>query len=141
MKTIHNIQPNANCDFTMTGRIPRKNVEHSQHCNSTSAEAKALTQERAKLRRIQVAALKREQKIALRQAMRVESENPVNNVVTHTSEVVETQNINITITGDVNIQVTRTTVKKTRQERDLDRMLDSLAAAPYGWNAPGGTSH
>ena len=51
-----------------------------------------------------------------RQAMRVESENPVNNVVTHTSEVVETQNINITATGDVNIQVTKTTVKETRQE-------------------------
>ena len=65
------------------------------------------------------------------QLQRVKSENPVNNVVTHTSEVVETQNINITATGDVNIQVTKTTVKETRQERDLDRLLDSLAAASY----------
>ena len=131
MKTIHNIQPNANCEFTMTGRIPRKNVEHSQHCNSTSAEAKALAQERAKLRRIQVAALKREQKIALRQAMRVESEKLVNNVDTHTSEVVETQHINITVTSNVNIQVTKTTVQKTGQDTNLNRVLDSLAAAPY----------
>ena len=37
MKTIHNIQPNADCDFTVTGRIPRKNVEHSQHCKSFSS--------------------------------------------------------------------------------------------------------
>ena len=127
IKTIHNIQPNADCDFTVTGRIPRRNVEHSQHCNATSAEAKALAQERAKQRRRQVAALRK----LNRQAMRVESENSVNNVVTHTTEVVETQNINITATGDVNIQVTKTTVKETRQERDLDRLLDSLAAAPY----------
>ena len=50
---------------------------------STVNIVKALAQERAKLRRIQVAALKREQKIALRQAMRVESENLVNKHHSH----------------------------------------------------------
>ena len=131
MKTIHNIQPNANCDFTLTGRIPRKNVKHSQHCNSTSAEATALRKERARLKRIQAATLKREQKIALRQAMRVGPENLVNNFNIPATEVVETQHINITVTSNVNIQVTKTTVQKTRQEANLNRLLDSLAAAPY----------
>ena len=126
-KAIHSIRPNADTDFTVTGRIPRKNVNHSQHCNASSAEAKALAQERAKQKRREAAAVRK----LNRQARRVKPKNPVIAAVTHTTEVVETQNINISTTGDVNIQVTKTTVRERRQNRDLDRVLDRLADAPY----------
>ena len=126
-KAIHSIRPNADTDFTVTGRIPRTHADHSQHCNASSAEAKALSLERAKQRRREVAAVNK----LNRQARRVKSKNPVVAAITHTTEVVETQNINISTTGDVNIQVTKTTVRERRQNRKLDRVLDRLADAPY----------
>ena len=83
-KAIHSIRPNADTDFTVTGRIPRKNVNHSQHCNASSAEAKALAQERAKQRRREATAVRK----LNRQARRVKPKNPVIAAVTHTTEVV-----------------------------------------------------
>ena len=111
----------------MTGRIPRTHADQSQHCNASSSEAKALSLERAKQRRRELAAVNK----LNRQAKRVKSKNPVVAAITHTTEVVETQNINISTTGDVNIQVTKTTVRERWQNRKLDRVLERLANAPY----------
>ena len=126
-KAIHFIRPNANTEFTVTGRIPSTHAEHSQHCNSSSSEAKALSQERSKQRRRERAAVKK----LNRQAKRVKSKNPAVAANIHTTEIIEMQNINISTMGEVNIKVTKTTVRERRQNRKIDNTLDRLANAPY----------
>ena len=126
-KAIHFIRPNANTEFTITGRIPATHAVHSQHCNSSSSEAKALSQERTKQRRRERAAVEK----LKRQAKRVKSKNPAVVANIHTTEIVETQNINISNMGEVNIKVTKRTVRERRQNREIDNTLDRLANAPY----------
>ena len=126
-KAIHFIRPNANTEFTITGRIPSTHAVHSQHCNASSSEAKALSQERSKQRRRERAAVEK----LNRQAKRVKSKNPAVAANIHTTEITETQNINISTMGEVNIKVTKTTVRERRQNRKIENTLDRLANASY----------
>ena len=118
-KAIHLIRPNANTEFTITGRIPASHAIHSQHCNSSSSEAKALSQERTKQRRRERAAAEK----LKRQARRVKSKNPAVVANTHRTEIVETQNINISNIGEVNIKVTKRTVRERKQNKEVDDTL------------------
>ena len=126
-KAIHFIRPNANTEFTITGRIPASHAIHSQHCNSSSSEAKALSQERTKQRRRERAAAEK----LKRQARRVKSKNPAVVVNTNRTEIVETKNINISNIGEVNIKVTKRTVRERKQNREVDDTFDRLVNAPY----------
>ena len=118
-KAIHLIRPNANTEFTITGRIPASHAIHSQHCNSSSSEAKALSQERTKQRRRERAAAEK----LKRQARRVKSKNPAVVANTHRTEIVETKNINISNIGEVNIKVTKRTVRERKQNKEVDDTL------------------
>jgi len=118
-KAIHLIRPNANTEFTITGRISASHAIHSQHCNSSSSEAKALSQERTKQRRRERAAAEK----LKRQARRVKSKNPAVVANTHRTEIVETQNINISNIGEVNIKVTKRTVRERKQNKEVDDTL------------------
>ena len=118
-KAIHLIRPNANTEFTITGRIPATHAVHSQHCNSSSSEAKALSQERTKQRRRERAAAEK----LKRQARRVKSKNPAVVANTHRTEIVETKNINISNIGEVNIKVTKRTVREGKQNKEVDDTL------------------
>ena len=118
-KAIHLIRPNANTEFAISGRIPASHAVHSQHCNSSSSEAKALSQERAKQRRRERAAAEKLKK----QARRVKSKNPAVVANTHRTEIVETKNINISNIGEVNIKVTKRTVRERKQNKEVDDTL------------------
>ena len=118
-KAIHLIRPNANTEFAISGRIPASHAVHSQHCNSSSSEAKALSQERAKQRRRERAAAEKLKK----QARRVKSKNPAVVANTDRTEIVETKNINISNIGEVNIKVTKRTVRERKQNKEVDDTL------------------
>ena len=118
-KAIHLIRPNANTEFAISGRIPASHAVHSQHCNSSSSEAKALSQERAKQRRRERAAAEK----LKRQARRVKSKNPAVVANTDRTEIVETKNINISNIGEVNIKVTKRTVRERKQNKEVDNTV------------------